>query len=73
MNKLQTTQALLALTVLGLLVAGCATQNSNPDQAGAHTGYVDFHTDPAADLCWQVERFDDRMQSFRSMFSAYKP
>ena len=73
MKKLQTTQALLALVALGLLVPGCATQNGNPVQAGANTGYVDFHNDPAADLCWQVERFDDRTQSFRSVFSAYKP
>jgi hypothetical protein len=73
MNRLKTTQALLALAALGLLASGCATQNGNPPRAGANTGYVDFHADPAADLCWQVERFDDRTQSFRSVFSAYKP
>jgi len=73
MKKLKATQALLAFAALGLLASGCATQDRNPAQAASKTGYVDFHADPAADLGWKVERFDDRTQSFTSIFSASKP
>lgn len=73
MKKLKATQALLALAVFGLLASGCATQDRNPAQAASKTGYVDFHADPVADLGWKVERFDDRTQSFTTIFSASQP
>src|SRR5258708_638800 len=73
MKKLNTTQALLALAALSLLAPGCATQNVTPAQARPNTGYVDFYTDPPAELYWVVERFDDRTQSFKSVFSEFKP
>jgi hypothetical protein len=73
MKKLKTAQALLALACLAVWVPGCATQNGNPAQARENMGYVDFYTGSADELYWQVERFDDRAQSFKSVFSEFKP
>jgi hypothetical protein len=64
---------LLLLAAFSLLAPGCATQNVNPPQARANTGYVDFRADPAEELCWQIERFDDRAQSFKKVFSELDP
>jgi len=64
---------LLALAALALWVPGCATQNVNPPQARANTGYVDFHADPSVGLSWEVARFDDRTQSFKNVFSELEP
>jgi hypothetical protein len=55
--------------LLALGLAGCATTNSNPPQARPNTGYVDLHADPADELCWEVARFEERSQSFKSVFS----
>jgi hypothetical protein len=73
MKKLKTIKVLLTLTAFALWVAGCASPNVNPPQARANTGYVDFHADPSAGLSWEVARFDDRTQSFRSAFSELEP
>lgn len=73
MKQRQTIQFLLPLALLALWASGCATQNVNPPQARANTGYVDFHADPSAELCWDVARFDDRTQSFKSVFSELEP
>jgi hypothetical protein len=64
---------LLMLAAVGLFVTGCASPNVNPPQARANTGYVDFHADSASELCWQVERFEDRSQSFQRVFSELEP
>src|SRR4051812_25152739 len=61
-----------ALAVLGLL-AGCATRNLNPPSARANTGYVDFYTDPAANVCWEVTRFHEASGTFQAIFSNYEP
>jgi hypothetical protein len=55
------------------LITGCASPNVNPPQARAKTGYVDFYADSSGGLSWQVARFDDHKQSFRSVFSEFKP
>ena len=73
MKALKQIQILLTLAGLAVCVAGCVTQNGNPAQARSNTGYVDFHADPAAELWWEVKRFDDRTQSFRGEFSEFKP
>jgi hypothetical protein len=73
MKRFKTIPFLLALAALALWVPGCATQNVNPPQARANTGYLDFHADPSEELCWQVARFDDRTQSFKSVFSDLEP
>jgi hypothetical protein len=57
------------LLLFALWTSGCATPNVNPPQARANTGYVDFHADPAGELYWQIERFDDGTQSFKKVFS----
>jgi len=66
-------KGLLMLVATALLVAGCASTNVNPSRAHAHTGYVDFHADALDELSWQVERFDERTQTFRRVFSELDP
>ena len=73
MKPLKTIPFLLLFALLALWASGCATHNVNPPQARANTGYVDFHTDPAEQLCWQIECFDDRAQSFQKVFSELDP
>ena len=73
MKPLKTIPFLLLFALLALWASGCATQNVNPPQARANTGYVDFHADSAGELYWQVERFDDRTQSFKNVFSTFDP
>jgi hypothetical protein len=73
MKKFTTIKFLLTLATVGLLLPGCATRNVNPDQARANTGYVDFYTDSSGELNWDVARFDDRAQNFKSVFSELKP
>jgi hypothetical protein len=69
----KTLPALTVLAVAGLLVTGCASPNVNPPQARAKTGYVDFYADSSGELSWQVARFDDRTQGFKSVFSEFEP
>jgi hypothetical protein len=64
---------LLLLAAAGLFITGCATPNVNPPQARAKTGYVDFYADSSGELSWDVARFDDRTQDFRSVFSDFEP
>ena len=73
MKPLKTIPFLLLFALLALGVPGCATPNVNPPQARANTGYVDFQADPSAELCWDVARFDDRTQDFKSVFSELDP
>ena len=73
MKPLQTIPLLLALAALTLWFDGCATSNVNPSQARPHTGYVDFYADSSGELSWQVERFDDGAQGFKSVFSEFEP
>jgi len=73
MKQNKTIQYLLPFVLLALWASGCATQNVNPPQARANTGYVDFQADPSAELCWDVARFDDRTQDFKSVFSELDP
>ena len=67
------TQPCWIIALLAMWVAGCAAPNVNPPQARANTGYVDFHADQAAQLCWEVARFDDRTKGFKSVFSELEP
>jgi hypothetical protein len=73
MKQLKTIQFLPLFALLALWASGCATPNVNPPQARANTGYVDFHADPAGELYWQIERFDDGAQSFKKIISDLKP
>ena len=61
------------LAAAGLFVAGCAGPNVNPSQARTNTGYVDFYADSSGELSWEVARFDDHTQGFRSVFSKLEP
>jgi len=69
--KLQTNLSTLA--AVGLFVSGCASPNVNPPQARSNTGYVDFHTEPTAELSWDVNRFDEGRQTFKRVFHDYEP
>jgi hypothetical protein len=73
MEKNTTVNCLLLLAAAALLVQGCASPNVNPARARANTGYVDFHADSPFELSWDVARFDDRAQTFKSLFSDLKP
>ena len=73
MKPLKTIPFLLLFALLASGLPGCATQNVNPPQARANTGYADFRADPAGELYWQVERFDDRAQGFKTVFSELEP
>jgi hypothetical protein len=73
MKPLKTIPFLLLFALLALWASGCATQNVNPPQARANTGYADFRADPAGELYWQVERFDDRAHGFKKVFSELEP
>ena len=63
----------LRLCLFLALITGCASPNVNPPQARAKTGYVDFYADSSGELSWEVARFDDRTQGFRSVFSELEP
>jgi hypothetical protein len=63
----------LMLAAAGLFITGCASPNVNPPQARANTGYVDFYADSSGELSWEVARFDDHTQGFRSVFSDFEP
>ena len=69
MKRLTRLCLILPILALAQWVPGCATQNINPTQARAKTGYVDFYSDPASDLSWEVERFDESEQSYKNVFS----
>lgn len=60
---------LFALTALALVLSGCVTRDVNPLQARAHKGYVDFYEESVGELSWQVDRFDEKAQAFRTVFS----
>ena len=61
------------LAAAGLIMTGCANPNVNPPQARPKTGYVDFYADSSGELSWEVARFDDHTQGFKSVFSEFEP
>lgn len=64
---------LLGLAGAGIWGSGCATRNVNPPQARANTGYVDFYSAPPDELFWEVARFDERTQNFKTIISEFAP
>lgn len=64
---------LLLFTLLAGLAAGCASRPANPVAARPGRGYVDFRTDPADDLAWQVSQFDAGKQAWQQVFSSLTP
>jgi len=73
MKQLKSLQYLLTLALLAAGIPGCSTPNVNPPHARANTGYVDFYADAPEELNWDVARFDDQTQSFKSVFSELEP
>src|SRR5687768_5096619 len=57
------------LVLIVALLLGCATNNVDPAQARANTGYVDFYSTNGADLHWEVIETASR----KKLFSEYEP
>ncbi len=55
-----------------LLSAGCGAPDVNPAAPRANTGYVDFYTDSALGLSWQIKRADGTGQMHKA-FLDYSP
>jgi hypothetical protein len=63
----------LLLMMLGLLAAGCATGNVDPARPHAGAGYIDFYTEPAEDLNWDVKEIAAGSQRGKKLFSELDP
>ena len=59
--------------MLGLLAAGCATGNVDPARPHAGAGYVDFYTEPAEELNWDVKEIAAGAQRGKTLFSELDP
>jgi hypothetical protein len=56
-----------------LSITGCSTPNVNPPSPRANTGYVDFYTDSALELDWEVKQAEEPGGQLRTVFSDLKP
>src|SRR5215469_9526049 len=56
-----------------LIIAGCSTPNVNPPSPRANTGYVDFYTDSALELSWEVKEEKEPGGKLRTVFSDLNP
>jgi hypothetical protein len=65
--------AIAMLLFAGILLPGCSTPNHNPPAPRANTGYVDFHTDSALALSWEVKRFEEPGSKPKTVFSDPQP
>jgi len=63
---------LLAFALAGGFLVGCASPNVNPAIPKANTGYVDFFTDSAEDLYWEVRQLNTATSQFEPVFSRLK-
>jgi len=63
----------LTLGALILAVSGCATSESNPPAPRANRGYVDFYAEPAGDVYWRIEEWDDGSSQFKDRYSKFGP
>ena len=57
---------------IGLLAVSCASTNVNPTAPRSHTGYIDFYSEPDADLFWEIEQWDTSDDAYKSVFSEMK-
>ncbi len=63
----------LLLFVLPLMVFGCASPDVNPPTPRANQGYVDLHLASKERTAWDVQRFDDAANRFRSVLFQSTP
>ena len=56
-----------------LAITSCSTPNVNPPSPRANTGYVDFYTDSAVDLSWEVKEAEQSRDKLRTVFSDLNP
>ena len=59
-------------TLFLLLALGCSTPEANPGGPKAGRGYVDFYPDPAREIFWKVELWDEATGSYRVLFSRFE-
>jgi len=64
---------LLAVALAEGLLVGCASLNVNPTMPKANIGYVDFFSDSAEDLYWEVRQLNTATSKFEPVFSRLKP
>jgi hypothetical protein len=57
---------------IGVLAASCVSPNVNPTAPRANTGYIDFYSEPDADLFWEVEKFNTSANAYETAFSEMK-
>lgn len=65
------TWLLICFVVAAVGLTGCGTPNVNPSTPRANTGYVDFYTDSALDLSWEIKRSDGG--ELKTVFSEFEP
>src|SRR5258708_7042065 len=58
--------------LLLLAVAGCSTTDVNPGKPRGDKCYADFYADPAREVYWQIESWDDQRKEFRVIYSEFK-
>ena len=63
----------LILVTLILVAAGCATPEANPPAPRANRGYADFYAEPAGDVYWRIEQWDESSSQFKERYSKFAP
>jgi len=61
------------VTIMAILVGGCAVSDVNPSMAKAKTGYVDFYADNDSGLSWQIQRLERDKRQGKILFEEFKP
>ncbi len=61
------------VAAVGCLLASCSTPDVNPRTPRANTGYVDFYTEGAGALSWEIKRAEPKTGTMRTVFCEYKP
>lgn len=61
------------MSLLAVLLTGCATPDVNPPEPRANFGYVDFYGVLSQDLSWEVARFDETTGKYRRVYSELEP
>ena len=61
----------LILAMLVLVAAGCATSESNPLKPRSNRGYADFYAEPAGDVYWRIDEWDQESSEFKQRYSKF--
>ena len=66
-------RALAPAAAAVLLCFGCASPNVNPPAPRSNSGYVDFYTESAGEVVWNIQRLDATANQFKAVFSELDP